>query len=478
MNHDSVNKTDTLSSLPPVWPESLLPAIRSQVAAANRTLVVLDDDPTGTQTVHDVSVLTGWSVDELSAELARGAAVFYVLTNSRSLPLAEAQALNRTIGADLLVASRRAKRDIAVVSRSDSTLRGHYPGEVDALAAALGQTVDATLIIPFFLEGGRYTIGDVHYVAEGDLLTPAAATPFAQDAAFGYHASDLRQWVQEKTAGRVMAAAVVSISLADLRVGGPQHVAGILRTLHSGVVCVVNAAAMRDLEVLVAALLDAEAHGKQFLYRTAASFVQVRGGIEPRPLLTRAELLGAPFTGGQAAPGQSGGLFVVGSYVPKTTAQVNELLAQTPAVHVEIRVAALLDDAQRERAIDRAARTVEEALVAGKDTVMVTGRQLVTGEDAAASLAIGRRISDSLVAMVGQLRVKPRYLVAKGGITSSDIATKALGIRRAVVLGQILPGVPVWQTGAESRYPGLPYIVFPGNVGDADALVQIYRALR
>ena len=41
------------------------------------------------------------------------------------------------------------------------------------------------------------------------------------------------------------------------------------------------------MEVFVRGLLAAEAAGKRFLYRTAASFVQVRAGIEPRSLAHR-----------------------------------------------------------------------------------------------------------------------------------------------------------------------------------------------
>jgi uncharacterized protein YgbK (DUF1537 family) len=82
------------------------------------------------------------------------------------------------------------------------------------------------------------------------------------------------------------------------------------------------------------------------------------------------------------------------------------------------------------------------------------------------------------VAIVRQLERRPRYLLAKGGITSSDIATRGLGIRRALVLGQILPGVPVWQSGPESRFPGMPYIVFPGNVGGVEALAEVCKQLK
>ena len=463
-----IRVSELATQLPAQWPDSLLPEIQAQLAAGDRTLVVLDDDPTGTQTVHDVAVLTEWSVDALSRDLARRDPVFFVLTNSRSLPLDGAQALNSEVGRNLREASRLAGRDVAVVSRSDSTLRGHFPGEVDALAEALGQSFDATLIIPFFLEGGRYTIGNTHYVAEGDLLTPAADTPFAQDAAFGYRYSDLRQWVEEKTDGRVQAVDVQSITIQDSRTGGPQAIVESLMALADGAVCVVNAASMRDMEVFVSGLLQAEASGKRFLYRTAASFVQVRAGIASRPLLTAREL---------GLPAAGGALFVVGSYVPKTTAQVDELLAETGIAPCELSVEAVLDPARREGEIARAAELINAAIRRGEDVVLYTSRRLITGRDAGESLKIGQQVSESLVAVVSGLRTRPRYLVAKGGITSSDIATDALNVQRAVVLGQILPGVPVWQTGAESRHPGLAYIVFPGNVGGDDALVQIVRSL-
>jgi uncharacterized protein YgbK (DUF1537 family) len=102
----------------------------------------------------------------------------------------------------------------------------------------------------------------------------------------------------------------------------------------------------------------------------------------------------------------------------------------------------------------------------------------VTGRDAAENLAIGEIVSRSLVEIVSALRKKPRWLVAKGGITSSDVATGALGVRRALVLGQALPGIPVWQLGPETRWPGLAFVVFPGNVGGSDALCQLVTMLR
>ncbi len=456
-------KAAIFQQLPPEWPTDRLPEIQQQVAASGRKIIVLDDDPTGTQTVHQVAVLTEWSVAALAAELARPDPCLYILTNSRSLPLPAAQALNAEIGRNLLAASQQTGRPFAVVSRSDSTLRGHYPGETDALANALGMQVDGTLLVPFFLEGGRFTIDDVHYVAEGDQLIPAAETPFAQDAAFGYRSSNLREWVAEKSGGTQPADHVATISLAEIRQGGPAAVAQKLRTLQNNQACVVNCVSMRDMEIFVLGLLDAEAQGKTFLYRTAASFVQVRAGITPRPLLTREELAGTR---------AGGGLVVVGSYVPKTSSQLGPLLALPGIVSAEVNVAAVLDDATQASEIARVAQIAEAALHAEQTAVIYTSRALVTGDGADASLAIGQRVSASLVAIVQAIGHAPRYLLAKGGITSSDTATKGLGVKRATVLGQILPGVPVWQTGAESRWPGLIYVVFPGNVGNNDALAS------
>jgi uncharacterized protein YgbK (DUF1537 family) len=466
-DQQSMDKTDLFAALPPL-PASPWFELQRAVVASRRQIVVLDDDPTGTQTVHAVPVFMTWGVEELCAGLTGDWPAFYVLTNSRSMTAAAAQVLNRAIGANLAAAAAQTGVDFVVVSRSDSTLRGHFPSEVDALAEGLGVRFDATVIAPYFAEGGRFTIDDVHYVQEGERLTPAAQTPFARDAVFGYCSSNLREWVAEKTQGRIPAEAVATISIADLRTGGVECVQRRLLDLPSGSVCIVNATDDRDLEVLVCALLSAEATGRHYLYRTAASFVRVRAGIERRGLLTRAEL-------GLSQHGA--GLTIVGSYVPKTTAQLQRLLAHGLRA-IPLQVSRLLDATTRGDEIASAATKVNDALAQDEDTVVFTSRDLVTGADDTTNLAIGRRVSDALVSVLSALRVRPAYIVAKGGVTASDVATLGLRMRRANVLGQILPGVPVWQAGAESRFPGMPYIVFPGNVGDDDTLSKVVEGLR
>jgi uncharacterized protein YgbK (DUF1537 family) len=195
----------------------------------------------------------------------------------------------------------------------------------------------------------------------------------------------------------------------------------------------------------------------------------VMTGIRPRnEFLSKEELV---------VETDTGGIFVVGSYVPKTTAQVKALLAETDIEPVKVEVTSLLAAGSMETEIKRAAERVNTHLEQSRDVVLYTSRDVVTGTNAGTSLDIGRVVSDSLIRIIAAVRHQPRYLVAKGGITSSDVATKGLHVKRAMVLGQVMPGVPAWRLEGNSRYPGMSYIVFPGNVGDDNALRDIQKKL-
>lgn len=167
----------TLEALPASHATStiLRKKIKDQLSSTKSTpiLVVLDDDPTGTQTCHDINVLTTWSTSVLVTELASTPAGsgFFILTNSRALHPDGAQKLIEEICSNLKEAAQQAGKDVEVVLRGDSTLRGHFPLEPEAVESVLGKS-DVWLLAPFFLQGGRYTIEDVHYVAEGDTLVP------------------------------------------------------------------------------------------------------------------------------------------------------------------------------------------------------------------------------------------------------------------------------------------------------------------
>jgi uncharacterized protein YgbK (DUF1537 family) len=452
--------------------------LRGQITAhlkgTRHCIVALDDDPTGTQTVHDIWVVTQWDVASLRKALAEDESAVYILTNSRSLSLAEARDLNREIAKNLVRAAELEGRPITVVSRSDSTLRGHYPGEVDALQESLVEAgmkpFDGVCIIPFFPEGGRFTSEDVHWVLEGEILVPAAQTPYARDRVFGYSHSHLPSWVEEKTRGRVKAAQVTSVGLDHLRSGGPDKICEILWGVKKDGVVIVNALEDRDLEVFVWGLMQAEEQGKHFLFRTAASFVKIAAGINDQALLSPRDLV--------EDETDKGGLVIVGSYVPKSSAQMKALLQVKGIADLELSVRDILVPETRESHVSDLLKRLNESLGEGRDVVVYTSRELISGSDHDENITIGQQVSAALVEVLRGVEVRPRYLIAKGGITSSDLAKKALEVRAARVLGQVLPGVPVWKLVTGGRWPGMPYVVFPGNVGSDGALADIVRTLR
>ena len=461
-----------LSSFPAPDDAASEAMLKKALAGFRKKIVVLDDDPTGTQTVHDVSVFTDWEESSLLEGFQEDSPLFFVLTNSRSFSAEETARVHARIAERICEAARKTGKDFFVVSRGDSTLRGHYPLETETLregiSSAAGFDFDGEILCPFFPEGGRYTFGNVHYVKEGNELVPAGMTEFARDQTFGYSSSDLTDYVAEKTGGVYPAENCVCISLEELRRGDAETVFQKLTAARNFAKIIVNATAYADLNVFCAALARAEKSGKHFLARTAAAFPKVLADISDRPLLSGKEL--------ERAGDQNGALILVGSHVKKTTDQL-EALAKSglKLKFVEFHVNAFFEENGLEAEVNRIVREAETLIAQGTTTVIYTSRKLLIprGKDREEILRASVEISNSLTGIITRLQEKPRFLLAKGGITSSDVATKALGIRKARVMGQIRPGIPVWMTGAESKFPGMPYIIFPGNVGEISTLREI-----
>lgn len=457
--------------------------------AAGRRLVVLDDDPTGTQTIADLPVLTRWSVEDLRWALQQPTSAFFVLTNTRSLSAADAASVNREIVRALAEAAALEEVDYVIASRGDSTLRGHYPLETDVLAEELAgrqRTVDGVVIVPAYIEPGRVTIDSVHWMRAGAVMVPVGDSEFARDASFGYHHSDLRDWVQEMTSGRFPSAQVLAITLADLRDGGPERVRQMVSSLADGRPAVVDAVVDDDLRVLAAGLLLAEADGRTFLYRTGPSFVRARSGQVATPPLSSGrlrEILRAGDDAGNSRRVSHRGIVVVGSHVGLTSRQLDHLRGRGRIVELELDVPTLLDPARRDAHIAEITAQGVDLLCrdgAADDVVIRTSRTLVAGTDAHDSLVIARTVSAALVATVRDVvaAVRPSFVVAKGGITSSDTATEGLSIRRAWARGTLLPGiVSLWEP-VSGPAQGIPYVVFAGNVGDDDALADVVETLR
>jgi uncharacterized protein YgbK (DUF1537 family) len=466
------------AALPPVRVEpDARQRIRKALVDSGRRLAVLDDDPTGSQTVHDVAVVTVLDPDEIAAGLDGPGSTCFILTNTRSMGEADAVALNRRVGRILFELSKRLDAPVDVVSRSDSTLRGHVIAEVTALDAerreVLGSGYDGVLLIPAYFEAGRFTAGDIHWARVGGEALPVGETEFARDATFGFSASDLREFVAEKSGGTIRPDQVHSITLDDIRLGGPERVVEILAGVTDGAFVVVNAVEYADLDVVVLGVLESQASGKSFLYRTGPSSPQPLAGLDPQPPLQARDI----WPGGRPA---GHGLVVVGSHVGLTSRQVAVARERGGLTEIELDVPTVADPARRPGYVaDVTARVV--AALAESDVLLFTSRTLLRVADPAASLEIARQVSTAVIEVVrGAVTAEPAWVVAKGGITSHDVAVRGLGIRRATVLGQLLPGlVSVFQpVEALPQMIGTPYVVFAGNVGDETTLAYVIELFR
>lgn len=438
-------------------------------------IIVLDDDPTGVQTVHDISVYTDWSYESIKNGFEEDQKLFYILTNSRGFTVEQTTRVHLEIGETVARVSEETGVDYIIISRGDSTLRGHYPLETELLSQVeerhRGRAVDGEIICPYFKEGGRFTIDNVHYVKYGDELVPAGETEFAGDKTFGYHSSNLKEYVEEKTEGRYKAQDVLHISVEELRSLDYAGITGKLLSLHDFGKMVVNAVDACDLKVFCIALYDAMSQGRRFMFRTAAGFVKELGAVSDKPLLTRVQMV--------AEDRKTGGIIVVGSHTKKTTSQLEALKAVPGIRFIELNSDLVLNQEKFREEVLSVINKEEELIAQGQTVAVYTKRKLLSLEQDSPKDALVRsvKISDAVQSLVGKLKVTPAFVVAKGGITSSDVGTKALQVKRATVLGQIRPGIPVWRTGPESRFPGTPYVIFPGNVGEVETLREAVEIL-
>ena len=452
--------------------ESLL---EKEIKKNNKTFVVLDDDPTGVQTVHDVPVYTNWEKETLRQAFAEKNNLFFILTNSRGFTEEQTTKAHKEIADVVDEAAKEAGVEYVFVSRSDSTLRGHYPLETEILKENYeyhtGTTIDGEILCPFFKEGGRFTIDNINYVKYGDELVSANETEFAKDQTFGYSSLTMPEYVAEKTDGKYHAEDVTCISLKDIRSMDIFKIEEALMQVKDFNKIIVNAVDYIDLKIFSIALYRAMNKGKLFMFRTAASLVKVMGGVTDQPLLERGQMI--------VKETQNGGVIVVGSHTEKTTKQVEELKKLTDIEFIELDATLVADEEAFEKEVQRCLRLEEECIKAGKTVCCYTTRSLIKADtgNKEDELRLSVKISDAVQSLVGRLEVIPAFVIAKGGITSSDVGTKALRVIKANVLGQIEPGIPVWQTGEESKFPMTPYIIFPGNVGEITTLREAVEKL-
>lgn len=441
----------------------------------NVFFVVLDDDPTGTQSVADVPVVTGWSTADILWGVNEGKGLMYVMTNTRSLDPDEAGEVVREVVNNAVESLAETGRRPIFISRTDSTLRGHFPLDTDVIANALEShdcRIDGVVLVPAYPEAGRITVGSIHFARIGKEYVPVGETEFAKDATFGFHTSSLTDWVCEKTGGR--ASNAVHIGLDTLR-SSPKDVSDVLMGLEGGEFVTADAVTEEDMRVLAGALITAENSGKKFVYRVGPPFVRARIGQMPHPPLS-SEVINEVRSEELPARAVPGGLVVVGSHVGLTTSQLRDLEEEIAPTILELDVRKILSGDSRLVAelIGQALSSLEQGT-----TVIKTSRQRIAGANGTKSLEIARTVSRSVVDIVNGIveRVSPRFVLAKGGITSSDVATLGLQARHFTAVGPLLDGIVSLWVADDGPARGVPYVVFAGNVGSSGSLTEVVRKL-
>jgi uncharacterized protein YgbK (DUF1537 family) len=416
-------------------------------------LIVLDDDPTGTQAVADVPVLLEWD-PELVRAAASGASAVHLLTNSRAFPPERAASIVRDAAETAVEALGRPR----LALRGDSTLRAHLLEEYTALCdAAFPGRTPPLLLVPALPPAGRITVGGVHLLERDGTRAPLHETEYARDPAFAYRDARLLQWAEDRSGGFFARSAGREVPLERLRAEGDEAVAeALLELAERGVpaACVPDAETLGDLESIADGLRRAEAAGTDVVVRSAPTFVGV--------------LAGNLATERVPPPRVGRGLAVVcGSYVPASTRQLAALVSAYPGSLVEVDVVALAGDAA-EAEVSRAAAEAGGRLERDGLAVVATPRER---PQETRTFEAGQRIAVNLARVVSALDPPPGAVLAKGGITSAVTARVGLGARQALVRGPLVDGVALWEID------GRPYVVFPGNVGRDETLLEVVRLM-
>lgn len=434
-------------------------------------IIVLDDDPTGSQTVHSCLLLLQWDVETLKLGLQDSSPIFFILTNTRSLTPEAAASTTAKVAINLKQALNETNTtNFLIVSRSDSTLRGHYPIETDIIAQHLGP-FDAHFLTPQFFEAGRVTVGSTHYIQtktpEGIQRIPTHNTEFAKDSVFGYTTSYLPAYVEEKTKGNISAHEVERFTLKDIRSGSLEK---LLVLKNNACVCV-DGEKQSDLDRFANDLNTATNKGKRFLFRSAASLLTALANLPKQPTaasemnkITRSAV----------------GAVIVGSHVQKTTRQLQQLLKLKDVAGIEVNIHQIKDNLEtgHQKQLQNILTQVNSVYQQGKSPVIYTSREELKFSDSVTRLSFGQAVSALLVEIIQHLPADVGFLISKGGITSNDTLSRGLQLRYARLLGQIIPGVSIATTAAtHPQFPNLPIVLFPGNVGDDEALSLTYRRL-
>ncbi len=444
-------------------------------------IIILDDDPTGSQTVYGCPLLLNWDEKSLEKAFKQSSQLIFILANTRSLSSPLADKKIREICSSLkrfFIRQGYSKDDYFYISRGDSTLRGHGALEPATLADELGP-FHATFHIPAFLEGGRTTEDGIHYLNG----IPVHMTDFGRDKIFGFSTSDLAQWIEEKSCGKIEVANILHLDIKQLDMAfhnedGFESLLSFLSKLENNISVVVDAKLPQHLEILARAIKEISKE-KRFLFRTAASFINALSGLPSNPKSTSDLVsLKSKNIDFEYKPG----LIMVGSHVQLATDQLEILLKEKSCEGLEIPVRKLADifvlDEYKQLILELEGillSEIESMLDRKKTPVLYTTREEMQFSSNLERMNFGLQLAEFMAILVGKITNELGYIISKGGITTQLLLQKGLNLNQVNLEGQILPGLSIVKSISDQNK--LPVITFPGNLGNDKTLLESFRLM-
>ncbi len=439
-------------------------------------IIVFDDDPTGSQTVHGCPLLLKWDSQILKKALTNNSPLVFLLANTRAMSPLLAEETLRTICKALLQIFQEEDfsiQDFLIVSRGDSTLRGHGVLEPDILNEILGP-FDATFHVPAFFEGGRTTVNGLHLLNG----LPVHQTVFAKDRIFGYSTSHLADWLEEKSGGKIMSKDVLhlNIELLDEAAKSELGISNLIRwllELESNRMVIVDAAIPQHLNSFAQAIRIL-IRKKKFLFRSSASLISSLANL-PLNQYTKKDLISLRVVNqlGESKPG----LISVGSHVKLADQQLVKLLTNSQCQGVEIPVKKISDILEDQRGHDQLSvlhrELMDESikiLDAKITPVFYTSRGEYFFPTAQERITFGLKLAGFMAQLIVDLIPRIGYIISKGGVSTHILLSKGMNLDFVNLKGQLLPGLSVVCPDSKTRIGELPILTFPGNLGDENTL--------
>tara|TARA_Y100001968_G_scaffold333366_1_gene395766 strand:- start:270 stop:1637 length:1368 start_codon:yes stop_codon:yes gene_type:complete len=441
-------------------------------------IVVLDDDPTGSQTVHSCHLLLSWDISTLREGIRNQTDLLFILANTRVLTENKLIERIKIIANNLKEALRLEGikyDDLLFISRGDSTLRGHGFLEPKLISNELGP-FKAVFHIPAFFEGGRKTINGIHFLND----IPVHKTIFSQDPRFGFSTSDLTEWLLYKSSGEILPKNILritidmlnssKINLFDNKKNQLQDFLCNLKQQHH---VIVDANKKEDLEILVNNIRSLKSK-KNFLFRSAASFINAISGVDSK-IISSKEIyyLKAKDSLGNCKPG----IVIVGSYIKLSENQLELLLKQKSWKGLELSVSKfesiffgtsskMLLNEMKSELISQG----REILLKNYNLVLYTSREIISLTTELKQVDFEIALAKFMAVISSELSCFAGFFISKGGTTTNTFLVDGLKAKSVYLHGQIMPGLSLVYAKTEKN--SFPVVTFPGNLGNDEMLLQ------